>query len=430
MKKETKQKKMRILKQGSNKNKVNRLKVFIIALIMIVLFFYALRAIVLLIKNPTNTVIVTQGEISKEENQVGYIIRNETVVKGENYKNGMEQIVSEGQKVAKNESIFRYYSNNEQEIIKELAELDKQIEENVESQNEQLTSSDIKLLEAQIDKQLVELNKLNSVQSIQETKKTINNYIMKKALIVGELSPKGSKLKELITKRNETEKKLTSGAEYINAPVSGILSYKIDGLEETLTGNDFSKYNKSFLEGLNLKTGKIVPTSIEQGKIVDNTKCYIAFTSKSEESLKAEIGDKIKILLPSTREVSAKVEYIIKENESENTIVLSFSEGIEELTNYRKISFDIIWWSSKGYKVPNSSIITQNNLNYLIRSRAGYLEKVLVKVVKKTNNYSIITSYKSSEIKELNVDKKAKTTVLLYDEILLNPTENQIKSTE
>ena len=110
--------------------------------------------------------------------------------------------------------------------------------------------------------------------------------------------------------------------------------------------------------------------------------------------------------------------------------MLSFSEGIEELTNYRKISFDIIWWSSKGYKVPNSSIITQNNLNYLIRSRAGYLEKVLVKVVKKTNNYSIITSYKSSEIKELNVDKKAKTSVLLYDEILLNPTENQIKSTE
>ena len=44
----------------------------------------------------------------------GYVIRDEVVVKGNQYKNGMEQIKSEGEKVAKNENVFRYYSKNEE----------------------------------------------------------------------------------------------------------------------------------------------------------------------------------------------------------------------------------------------------------------------------------------------------------------------------
>ncbi len=39
-----------------------------------------------LIKNPTDTVVVKNGKISKEETVPGYIIRDETVITGENYK--------------------------------------------------------------------------------------------------------------------------------------------------------------------------------------------------------------------------------------------------------------------------------------------------------------------------------------------------------
>ena len=37
-----------------------------------------------LVKNPTNTFIVTNGKISQEESEIGYIVREETVVKGKN----------------------------------------------------------------------------------------------------------------------------------------------------------------------------------------------------------------------------------------------------------------------------------------------------------------------------------------------------------
>ena len=194
-----------------------------------------------------------------------------------------------------------------------------------------------------------------------------------------------------------------------------------------LVPKDFSKYNKEFLDNLNLKTGQIISKSEEEGKIVDNYQCHLVFTSGSNEAKNAKIGDIIKIVLPSAREIRAKIEYITKEQNDDVTITISFTDGIEELLNYRKISFDIIWWIEEGYKVPTSSIITQNNLNYVIRNRAGYFQKILVKIVKQTDDFSIITNYSLKELDEINVEDKYKKSISLYDEILEKPTDEQIK---
>ena len=402
------------------------------SVVVVVILAYLLNSIINLIKNPTDTFIVREGKISKEEAAIGYIIREETVVKGENYKNGMEQIIDEGSRVAKGESIFRYYSSGENSLKEKIKALDIKIQETIENNNSnELVLADTRLLDSQIDQALSDINTLNNIQKIQETKKKLNTYISKKARIAGENSPSGSYLRKLIDERSKYENELNNGSEYVTAPVSGMVSYRVDGLEETLTTNDFSKYNKEFLNNLNLKTGQIISTNSETGKIINNFKCYIACTSKSEEAKKAEVGDKIKITLPSTKNVDAKIEYIIKENDDEVTLVLSFSEGIDELLMYRKISFDIIWWDQSGYKVANTAIIEDNGLNYVIRTKAGYLERVLVKVKKRGEDYSIVSNYSTSEIKELeNVNKNARTSIILYDELILNPKEGQINETK
>ncbi len=411
------------------KKKPNKLKIFIAVLVICLIGIYALSEIVQLIKNPSNSFIVKEGKITKECSEIGYIIRDETTVKGENYKNGMEQIIDEGKKVAKNEAIFRYYSNGEEELKEKIKELDVKIMEAVENNNDDILPTDIKLLDSQINKYLSNINKLNSVQTIQETKNAINGYVSKKSKIVGEQSPKGSYIRNLIDERSNLENELNSGLEYVKSPVSGIVSYRVDGLEEVLTTKDFSVYNKEFFENLNLKVGKIISTSNETGKIVNNFKCYIACTSKTEEAKVAKVGDKVKITIPSTKTVEAKIVHIIPENNNETTLILEFYEGIDELLMYRKLSFDIIWWDSYGYKVANSSIITEGELNYVIRTKAGYLEKVLVKIKKKGESYSIVTNYSTSEIKELNIDNNVKTSIMLYDELIIEPTEEHIKQT-
>lgn len=413
----------------SNKRKPNKLKVFMGLLIICLICVYGLNQFINLMKNPSNSFIVKEGKITKEYSEVGYIIRDEKKVEGENLKNGMEQIIDEGNRVSKNEPMFRYYSNGEEGLKEKIKELDVKIMEAVENNNDDLFSTDTKLLDSQIDSRLSNINKLNSVQTIQETKNAISGYVSKKAKITGELSPKGSYLRNLIDERSGLENELNSGFEYVKAPVSGIVSYRIDGLEETLTTNDFSVYNKEFLNNLNLKLGKIVSTSNETGKIVNNFKCYIACTSKTEEARNAKVGDTVKITLPSTKAVDAKIVHIIPENNNENTLIIEFYEGIDELLMYRKLSFDIIWWDSYGYKVANSSIITEDGLNYVIRTKSGYLEKVLVKIKKKGDTYSIVTNYSTTEIKELNIKENVKTSIMLYDELIITPTEEHIKQT-
>ena len=231
------------MKEKKKKSKVDIMGLFknkkILAIILFIIFIYILYAIYLLIKDPTDTFTVEEGTVSSEESAVGYIIRDETVVKGENYKNGMIQIASEGQRVAKGENIFRYYSKNENGLSEKIQKLDEEIQEALANESD-LCSPDIKQIEKEIDEKTEELSDLNDVQKIEEYKKQISKLITKKAEMVGDLSSSGSYIKKLIKQRSEYENQLNSGAEYITAPESGVVSYKVDGLEDVLNPNDFS----------------------------------------------------------------------------------------------------------------------------------------------------------------------------------------------
>ena len=408
--------------------KINKIIIGIIAILIVCYLGYT---IYLLIKEPTDVFTIEEGKVYLEETDIGYIIRDETVVKGENYKNGMEQIKTEGEKAAKGESIFRYYSKNEESLIKQIADLDEKIQEAIATTQTSPYQSDVKLLENQIDQKVELLNKTTDVAKLTEYKKEINELVTKKANIIGEKSPSGSYLKQLQDQRTSLENELNSGAEYITAPESGIVSYKVDGLEETLTKENFSTLTKEYLEKLNLKTGKIIATSDECGKIINNFECYIATISSSQEAKNAKIGDNVKIRLSNNTEIDAEIAYISQENEEENLIVLQIDKQIEELTNYRKISFDLIWWSYSGLKVPNQAIIEQNGLHYVVRNRAGYLTKILVNVEKQNEKYSIVSNYTTEELKELGLTDSQianNKTLYVYDEIMLNPDLSKVDS--
>lgn len=404
-------------------------KKIVLYIVLITVVLYIAYTIYLLIKQPTNVFTVEKGTLYQEETDIGYVIRKETVVRGNNYKNGMEQIKAEGERAAKSENIFRYYSTNEESLKQKIAELDTKIQEAM-SEDTGIFTADMKSLENQIDEKLKEINKITDVTTLTEYKKEIDNLITKKAKIAGDLSPKGSYLNQLIEERKQYESQLNSGAEYVTAPMSGIVSYKVDGLEETLTPDNFGSINKEFLENLNLKTGKIVATSDEAGKIIDNFCCYIATITSSEEAKQAEVGDSIKIRLSNNVEVSAKINSISNEENDEVLLILELNEQIEELTNYRKISFDLIWWDKTGLKVPNQAIVDVDGLKYVVRNRAGYLSKILVNIIKQGDKYSIVKPYTTDELKELGFSNEEINTykkISLYDEIILNPDLSKVE---
>ncbi len=398
------------------------------ALLLVIVIIYVIYRVIVFIQNPADTFSVEQGKIYQEEKATGYVIREETIVKGSNYKNGMEQIKTEGERVAKGDPIFRYYSTGEEDLIQKIQDLDVKIEEAMEKE-ESLFPADIKALENQIESYIFSLRQVNDVQSIQEIKKEINNCITKKAQIAGELSPAGSYLKKLINERKEYENQLNEGAEYLNAPISGVVSYKVDGYEEVLTPSDFTKLTTEFLEELPLKIGQIVADSKESAKIINNFKCYIACSLDSEQAKSAKVGDTVSLRLSNGMQTSSKIASITEEEKGTVVIVFEITEQVQSLISYRKISLDIIWWSDSGKKVPNEAIGIEtkgeNEVSYVVRTRAGYQDKIWIKVLRRNDKYAIVDNYTRDELKELGYSDEeiaGRSTLTLYDEILKNPT--------
>ena len=288
---------------------------------------------------------------------------------------------------------------------------------------------DIKVIENQIEEKLNNLNYLSNYQEIRESKDNIEELISKKINYIAELTD-NVEIKKYIQQRKEYENQLINGASYKTATMSGVVSYKVDGLEDKLKVNNFSELTDTFLESLDLKTGQIISSSNEYGKVIDNFKCYIAVVINSELAKQAKVGDKVTLRISTTEEDDAEIVQI-NEGSGNRTIIFELNNMSQNLINYRKIAIDIIWWEKNGYKVPNKAIFTKNfngqDLNYIIRNKNGVQTEILVKIEKQNDKFSIISSYDSSELQELGIDEdyiKNYKKISNYDEIVLNTEES------
>ena len=122
-------------------------------------------------------------------------------------------------------------------------------------------------------------------------------------------------------------------------------------------------------------------------------------------------------------------ENIIDEDDESKTITVKITNDVEKLIAYRKISFDIIWWDAEGFRIPNEAIKEENGLSYVVRNRNGYYNKMLVKILKQNDEYCIVRQYKTEELEELGFTSSqiySMRNIALYDEIVLNPTDEQM----
>lgn len=399
---------------------MNKKKKIIAIILLLLIVSYVAYAVYLLIVDPTDTYIIKEEILSEEDTTAGYVIRNESVIKEEN-KNGIYAIVAEGEKVAKSDSIFRYYTDNEKEIYTKIDELDHQIQGLLDKENS-IPSADIKSIENQIDEQIKGISKLNNTQEIEEYKNSIDTLISKKINFIGDAT-ENSEIKQLVAERKTYEDQLKNGSEYKKAEMSGVVSYRVDGLEEKLTEDNFNDFTEEYLESLDLKTGQIVATSNDCGKVIDNFKCYIAVPMDSVKAMEAKVGDKVQIRISNKEELDAKIVQI-NEGSGKRVIIFQVNKLVDELINHRKIAIDVIWWSESGLRIPNQALIEENGLYYVIRNKAGVQSKILVKLDVQTDKFSIISSYSASELQEIGYDEediRNYKKISNYDEILLNP---------
>ena len=306
------------------------------------------------------------------------------------------------------------------------------------------------------DKELQRINPKrdhDKKMTVKEYKENLNEKIEKKAKIAGELSPAGSELKSLINERAEYEAKLNNSEKALVAPKAGLVSYRVDSLENVLTYDSISLLTSTELSKMKTTLNQIIPINTKNVKLIDNFECYIAVPMTSEEAYKAKLNDIVYLRFKNTGDslIQGTIEYISKEEDCV-LLVFKIKSNVEELTKYRKIGFDVVWWSSTGLKV-NKDVIYHSKLPVIISGdqsgdvnnlsahnssvelatinvkKAYYTNEVFVKILKETSEFVIIDNYTDSELRNMGVAESIienRSTIKLYDEALVGVSKENI----
>jgi len=399
-----------------------------ILLVSMVLIFFVARGVIRLIMNPAQIVMIERGFVTSEEHVTGYIIREEVVLDtGEGSR--VVPIRTEGERVARGEVVFRHNNNEEEALRARINELDIEIQRAIGGEIN-IDSPEIRTLERQIENRVVSLRDRNNIQEIQEYINEINRYVTRKAQIAGELSPADSHIRELVAQRTAYENQIHEGSEYVVAVRGGVLSYRIDMLEDVLTLERLDELSGRELEELNLRVGQRIPSNENTGKIVNNFATYIATNVRSEDAREASVGQRIRLRLPIGEVVRGTIHTIREDEDGSMFVVFRITERVEDLIEYRKINLDIIWWEFEGLKVPRSAIVFEGELAYVVRNRGGILDRILVKILRESENYFIVDNFSTEELRDMDFTTDQinnRRIISMFDELVLRPDLSELQ---
>ena len=128
------------------------------------------------------------------------MIRSEEVLNVENGQK-IQKIKENNERVSKNEIVAKVSTQSEQDIIKKIEEINKNIEEALAENQINVNSTQNITINEKIERVLANINTVNLQSKIDEYDKEIKNALYEKAKISGELTKEGSKLKSLIKEK-------------------------------------------------------------------------------------------------------------------------------------------------------------------------------------------------------------------------------------
>ena len=414
----------------------NQTVIYVVLSVVIVLVIYAFVQLILFLRQPTNSTLVRNGTLIEAEEVVGYVIRDEYIVDTSAYSGITNIVVNDENRVSKGGTIISYVSSDQEKLINKISELDVKIQEAMDNKPNTYYP-DVKNLETNIQDNLYKIiSKRSDVYEVYEYKTTINKDIEKKAKIVGELSPAGSQIKELISKRLDYERELNKSNQELKSDRAGLVSYRVDNYENILTPSSFSALSIAELEKIKLNVGQIIPIDTSKVKIVNNFECFIAIPMKSEKSKELELNSTVKLRFANMGDdyVKSTVVYISDEEDERRLVIFKVPTNTEELTKYRKINLELIWWSDTGLKIPNEAIryetVIDSNTNKKIATlptvttiESNYQDDVWVKVIRSTDKFSIVENYTDTELLEMGLTEemiKGRSEIKMYDEIIVD----------
>ncbi|CCY71858.1 putative uncharacterized protein [Clostridium sp. CAG:921] len=401
------------------KDKISKTKMLgIVQKIITFLFLFIVFIVFCVYKLNMKTQItytVINGYIEKIADAKSYVLKNENVITVDKDKTFIP-IVQETKRVAKDETIAIYKNNTYDNYLKNINELDDSIETLVKDLPTTY-SADISKINAQIEVLTEKSNLVNSYVKMQEFKSKLDELSYKKISLFSELSPAGSKIRELIEKRKKIEEEYKNSESNIKSTIPGIVSYKIDGLEENIDFKNILDYSIEDFEEMIEKYDATQSSNVGI-KIVNNYKAYLLVKTPISETndgfMQEDKKYTLRLVEEDSKEVSSYLRKIIKKDEY-NYLVFEITNYIENLVDIRTTSIEIVWNRVDGMAVLKKAIKKKENekYDYVTLVNGGQLIEIPIKILSSSDTVCIVENLTSSEKEELGITTNA--TLELYD---------------
>ena len=341
-----------------------------------------------------------------------YILNSEKTI---DYKKDSTIITlaEEDKRIAVGDIIAMYKTKEYDTNTEKLSAMDKEINEKIAALPVTY-SAEIIQVENEIDALIQKIKNTASFIEINEYKTKLNELAYKKAKIVASLTPSGVEILKLIENRDAFYKKINTSSDNIISTKSGVVVYKVDGLE--------GKYSKEDLtiEGIE-KIKSDYDKANEQAfgiKIVDNFESFMIVEEEISKKDYMKEGSNYTIeLLDKDESIKGTLYKIIEDSEKEKVkCVFRITNGVENLVELRIADVKVIWKRYTGFWINNASMFEEKDVSYVkILSLNEYID-IPVKVITELDDRKLVNNYSKSELQELEIERKR--SLLLYDRVV------------
>jgi len=399
------------MKKVNAENNINKYYVIIGSICILAVIIL----LILSISENKKQYLVQTGTLEYTEITTGYIVKDEKVITKDQSK-VIIPVIAEGSRVSKKDIIATYKGDEYKNYEQNLADMDKEILERMKDLPT-VYSSEVDAIENTIYNLVKDSVGETTYNKMQEYKQKINSNINKRANIIGELSPDGAEIKQLIKKRNEYEQESRKSNDNILAPMPGIVCYTVDGLEETLSSKNIQNLDY---------TG--VKNAIKDNKNTDNTKIKIVNNYEAYIVIKASLDNmqyiaegynyRLRLIEQSGYEFLAKLEKA-KQVEDGIEIYFKLTNGIEHIADLREVEIEVVWDYATGLVIPAKAVKSYDDIQaqYVTVIRGTEYQKIPVIVEVKNENYVVVKNYTDEKLQELGLTSNYELE--LYDRLIV-----------
>lgn len=315
--------------------------------------------------NPYSTETVTYYEYEKSISGTGYILRDETIVTND-APGVFEPFVNDGERVSRGAKVGTVISGRpDEELLGELAGINERIEDIEKSEAVAgLYQSDALRIANAVStnvKSIREAVRTGDYAKAAELKKEIG-YLKGRSGEIEGSDARDELLAELYDRKANIESAVGGAQSEIYAPIAGVYSSVVDGLEKYGTPEAMAELMPSTVEAFDKAAEDFERSASDVCKITDNYNWYLAAVITEEEAENVKVGSGVSVLIDSAdaAEVDASVYSLSEAEDGKRVMIVKSNEFADGISSMRSVDYKVVLLRKTGLKIPSSALRIEN----------------------------------------------------------------------